>query len=79
MTEQARVVLKKAKSYTVGSRRFLQDVPQIIRGEEEIQKYETNAHFHVKRLPPGKIDDAAASKAGKRFVRRGGGDAGLEA
>lgn len=69
----ARVTLKKAKTYALGSRRWVQDVPQMIRGEEEIQKYETNGHFQVKRLESGEpvsADAKSNSGSAKKFVKR---------
>lgn len=42
----ARVILKGARSYRVGDRRFIKDVPQVIKGAE-VAQYEQNGYFHV--------------------------------
>ena len=75
----ARVVLKKAKTYSLGGRRFIKDVPQTIKGEENIVEYQNNAYFHVAILD-GKAKKKQAkkpasskpkSKAGKKKSKSG--------
>jgi hypothetical protein len=66
----ARVTLKKAKTYTLGDRRWILDVPQIVRGEEDVLKYESNGHFHVKRLKGEPQPSVEETRGGRRFVKR---------
>ena len=46
----ARVVLRKARTYQLGGRRWIKDVPGIVKGEELIKQYQENAYFHVSVL-----------------------------
>lgn len=57
---QARVILKGAKSYNLGGKRFIQDVPVLINGEEEVKSFQQNGYFSVTMLKSKKIE--AASK-----------------
>jgi hypothetical protein len=55
----ARVVLKKAKSYKFEGKRYFQDVPQTVHGEDEIKLFQENGFFNVTVLK------GAAKKASK--------------
>lgn len=67
----ARVVLKKSKTYTLGGKRWIKDVPQPVRGEENILAFQQNGYFHVTILSKDK-DKAKAVKAVKavKVVRK---------
>lgn len=45
----ARVILKEARSYRQGGRRFIKDVPQTIKGDD-VRQYLDNGYFHVSIL-----------------------------
>lgn len=47
---KARVVLKGAHTYGIGKYSFLKDVPQMVKGEDNILLFEQNAYFRVVRL-----------------------------
>lgn len=47
---KAKVILKQAKTYNIGGKRWIKDVPGTVEGEENIQKYEANGFFTVVRL-----------------------------
>lgn len=60
----ARVTLKGAKTYTLNGQRFIQDVPKIIKGEEEtILPFEQNGYFHVSRLKAKAVEQEKKVKA----------------
>ncbi len=44
---KARVVLRKAKTYQLGGKRWIKDVPMVVRGEENVAMYKSNGYFHV--------------------------------
>ena len=50
----ARVVLKKAKTYSLGGKRYIKDVPVRIEGEDQIRSFQENAYFSVTVLE-GKV------------------------
>lgn len=61
----ARVILKGARSYRVGDRRFIKDVPQVIKGAE-VAQYEQNGYFHVavmKGASKVELDEDSADEA----------------
>lgn len=45
--KRARVVLKGAKTYTLGNRRWIKDVPGIVKGDEAVKAYKQNGYFRV--------------------------------
>jgi hypothetical protein len=49
----ARVVLRDAKTYTIRGRRWIKDVPGVVKGSSVIQSYQENGHFHVTVLKTG--------------------------
>lgn len=57
----ARVVLKGSRTYSLGGRRFIKDVPQIIQGDD-VASYKENGFFHVTMLKSDAVK-AAAKKA----------------
>lgn len=59
----ARVILKEARSYRQGGRRFIKDVPQTIKGEE-VTQYQNNGYFSVTILK-GKVEEPAPSSKAK--------------
>lgn len=75
----ARIVLKKSKTYSLGGRRWIKDVPQTIRGEENILSFKQNGYFHVtllskdkdvKKKKAGKKKSSSKSKAGKKVKNK---------
>lgn len=58
----ARVVLKGARTYSLGGRRWIQDVPQIVHGEDEVKSFKENGYFHVTMLKKDAVK-AAEKKA----------------
>lgn len=62
----ARVVLREAKTYNISGRRWIKDVPGVVRGSEAIQTYQDNGYFHVTVLKSGTkeaVEEPAAEKA----------------
>lgn len=43
----ARVVLKKSKTYNLRGRRWIKDLPQMVKTEAELEQYMSNGFFHV--------------------------------
>lgn len=59
----ARVILKEARSYRQGGRRFIKDVPQIIRGDE-VKQFVDNGYFTVSILKgKDELDKSTSSSA----------------
>lgn len=46
----ARVILRGCKTYQFGGKRWIKDVPGIVKGEENIKEYQNNGYFTVKVL-----------------------------
>ena len=46
----ARVILRGAKTYQFAGKRWIKDVPGIVKGESNIKQYQQNAYFIVKVL-----------------------------
>jgi len=57
----ARVILKKCRTYRVGDRRFIKDVPQVIKGDE-VDEYKDNGYFHVVMMKAKPADKVAEKK-----------------
>lgn len=62
----ARVILKGAKSYRLGGRRFIKDVPQVIKGDE-VTQYLENGFFHVAMLK-GEVAKPVPSSSKREVV-----------
>ena len=58
----ARVILKQAQTYSLGGRRFIKDVPQIVTGDE-VDQFKNNGYFHVTMLK------TAEKKAAEKLAR----------
>ncbi len=44
---KARVVLKGAKTYTLGGKRWIKDVPNFVTDEKQVKEYQANGFFSV--------------------------------
>lgn len=62
----ARVTLRKAKTYNLGGKRWIKDVPQLVRGEEAVKEFENNGYFRVHILRDGSSEAKKAKKTLKR-------------
>ena len=58
----ARVTLRKAKTYNLGGKRWIKDVPQLVRGEEAVQEFQNNGYFRVHILEEGTKEIKKAKK-----------------
>lgn len=77
----ARIVLKKAKTYTLRGRHWIENVPQTIKGETEVEQYQANGYFHVtvlkhKAKPKMKVKasvelDVEPSRKAKKKKKKG--------
>ncbi len=62
----ARVVLKKAKTYTLGGRRWIKDVPGRVEGEDQVKAYQENGYFSVTVLEGSKKKKKKKKGSGKK-------------
>ena len=63
--ERARVTLVGAQTHKLGGKKFIKDLPKIIKGKEAIQVYKKDGYFSVSDLEP-KIKKVEASTVKKK-------------
>ena len=70
----ARVVLRKAMTYSLGGKRWIKDVPGIVKGESKIEVMKANGYFHVHVLKTGKpkSEEQTGSKKSNKSKGKGG-------
>jgi len=63
---KAKVILRGARTYTLGGKRWIKDVPGIVNGDD-VKQYKENAYFYVVMLkdsgPKKKKEKEKQSKA----------------
>jgi len=76
----AQVILKGAKTYTnpTDGKRWIKDVPQLVKGEEKIEGYKTNGYFYTHIIKKGDTDSEgkkSKKKSSKNKSKSKGGKA----
>jgi len=66
LVKRTRVVLREAKTYTLGGRKFIKDVPVVIVGEKG-EQFKLNAYFKCSTLEPKmkKVKKSKKTKSSK--------------
>ena len=62
--QRARVVLRGSKTYNLGGKRWIKDVPIIINGKA-VNTYKNNGHFHITMLKSKTVDVESKPKVKK--------------
>jgi len=74
---RAKVILKKATTYTLAGRKFIKNVPAIVKGGAMVDEFKTNGFFKVTELEPKAVkkkkkssDDEGSEKKSKSSSKK---------
>lgn len=70
MIERAKVVLRGCLSYSVGGRRYLKDVPVIVKGSSKIEEFKNNGRFYITDLESKEVKKKLSSSSGKKKKKK---------